>query len=76
MTRALAPAEIPVLPDGQEWRRSLRMGAMYHIHVALGSVLCGGIILDRNNSRAANSLGDFQFWGACPRCMGRLNRDH
>lgn len=69
MARAINPKEIPPLPEGAtQWRRSLRQGSMFHAIDAVGVSVCGSIVLDRNKSRAADNLGDMQYWGCCPRC--------
>ena len=74
MTKAIAPAEMPGLPDGMvAWGRSTRRGpvGMYHAHV-LGFTACGGVRLDRFHSSEPRSLGDMQYYGACPRCMAKV----
>lgn len=70
MSRAISPREVPGLPEGATgWRRSTRRaGGMYHAHDPLGRSICGTLQLDRHKSEEPRSLGDFQYWGACPRC--------
>lgn len=72
MTRAVCPRELPALPEGTvAWARSTRRkGGMYHAHV-LGVAACGTVLLDRHKSEQPNSLGDFQYWGVCPRCLAK-----
>lgn len=69
MAKAIAPKEMPDLPEGMiEWARSTRRpGGMFHAHV-IGQTACGSITLDRF-SEAANGLADMQYWGVCPRCF-------
>ena len=68
MAKAIAPKEIPVLPEGTTgWARSLRQGSMFHAHV-LGHTACGKLRLDRRNSEPSESLGHLQYWGVCPSC--------
>lgn len=52
MARAIAPCEIPPLPEGAtDWRRTLRRGSMFHAHV-LGRPVCGSrVYLDRHARR-------------------------
>lgn len=73
MARAIVPTEIPPLPEGtMTWTRSTRgRGGMFHAH-CLGITACGSIILDRHHSEEARHIGDFQYWGVCPRCMGKV----
>lgn len=70
MTKCTAPKEIPALPEGMiAWARSTRrVGGMYHAH-ALGLTACNSLVLDRHQSEEPRSLGDFQYWGVCPRCL-------
>ena len=71
MAKAIAPKEMPELPEGTVgWRRSSRRGSMFHAHVS-GFTACRSIYLDRDKSIAADSLGDMQFWGVCPRCLAK-----
>lgn len=73
MTRAIAPRELP--RGAARWRRSLRVGSMFHAHV-LGRPVCGANVnLSRHASRAADNLGDMQYWGLCPRCFAKAQRD-
>jgi hypothetical protein len=74
MTRAIVPAEMPALPEGMTgWARSTRRaGGMFHAHV-IGETACGSLRLDRHQSEAANSLGDMQYWGVCPRCIAKVD---
>lgn len=76
MSRAVVPLAVPILPEGAvEWRRSSRRGSMYHAHV-LGFPACGArLYLDRHKSEAGYELGDFQYWGCCPRCVAKGLRD-
>lgn len=69
MAKAIAPKEIPALPEGMtSWGRSLRrVGGMYHAHV-IGMAACGSLRLDRHHSEEPRNLGDMQYWGVCPRC--------
>jgi hypothetical protein len=72
MARAIVPAAVPELGEATSWRRSTRRpGGVFHAHVALGQVLCGGVLLDRNASAATDALGELQYWGVCPRCYGK-----
>lgn len=73
--RAVAPSEMPDIPKAaQGWRRSNRQGSMFHAH-ALGNPICGARVrLDRNVSRAADNLGDMQYWGVCPRCLRKARK--
>ena len=73
MAKAIAPKEMPALPDGMtSWSRSTRRaGGMYHAHV-IGFTACGTIRLDRFKSEEARDLGDMQYWGVCPRCMAKV----
>lgn len=70
MPRAVAPSDMPAVPDeAQGWRRSNRAGSMFHAH-SLGRPLCGAHVnLDRHKSVAPEGLGDMQYWGVCPRCF-------
>lgn len=69
MAKAIAPQEMPKLPEGMtSWGRSTRRaGGMYHAHV-IGMTACGSVHLDRFHSEEPRSLGDMQYWGVCPRC--------
>jgi len=73
MTKAVAPKEMPTLPEGKTaWVRSTkRPGGMFHAH-ALGFTACNSIVLDRHQSETPNSLGDMQYWGVCPRCLAKV----
>jgi hypothetical protein len=70
MSRAISPKDVPNLPKGMiAWARSTkRAGGMFHAH-ALGFSACKSIVLERYQSTEADSLGDFQYWGCCPRCL-------
>ena len=70
MARAIAPKEIPNLPNGASaWGRSTkRAGGVFHAHT-IGFTMCHSIRLDRFNSVSPNGLGDFQYWGVCPKCF-------
>lgn len=70
MTKAIAPATFPELPEGSiAWARSTkRAGGVYHAH-SYGFTACGSVRLDRHDSSTANGLGDLQYWGVCPRCL-------
>lgn len=71
MAKAIAPLEIPTLPEGMiEWRRSSRRGSMFHAHT-LGFTACGTIRLDHLKSEPPKGLGDMQYWGVCPRCFAK-----
>ncbi len=69
MAKAIAPTTIPILPEAAiGWRRSTRVGAIFHAHV-LGHPICGSrLILDRNKSEGPKDVSDMQYWGVCPRC--------
>lgn len=69
MAKAIAPKEIPTLPNGMvQWARSTRrVGGMFHAHV-IGQTACNSIHLDRFHSEEARDVGDMQYWGVCPRC--------
>ncbi len=73
MTKAIAPTEMPNLPEGMiGWARSTkRIGSMFHAH-ALGNTACGSVRLDRHQSEAAKNLGAMNYWGVCPRCMAKV----
>lgn len=68
--RAAVPTAMPGTPDGYTgWRRSLRMGATFHLH-RLGRLACDPRReIDRNASEAPSSLASYAYWGACPRCL-------
>ena len=72
MAKAIAPKEIPELPEGMtSWARSTRrVGGMYHAHV-IGFTACGSIRLDRHHSEEVLHVGDMQYWGVCPRCFAK-----
>lgn len=72
MTKAIAPKEMPELPEGMvQWARSTRrVGGMFHAHV-IGMTACGSIRLDRHYSEEARAVGDMQYWGVCPRCYAK-----
>lgn len=74
--RAIAPKEIPPLPNGATaWARSLRRGSVFHAH-ALGLPVCNSkVYLDRNRSEAPRDLADMQYWGVCPRCYRLAMRE-
>jgi len=74
MTRSIVPKSVPGLPEeGIVWLRSTRgHGGMYHVHTGLGGTACGSIRLDRYHSEPARHLGDFQYWGVCPRCLAKV----
>lgn len=69
MTKAIAPKEMPKLPDGMVgWARSTRrVGGMFHAHV-IGLSACRSIRLDRFKSKSPDGLHDMQYWGVCPKC--------
>jgi len=73
MAKAIVPAEFPALPEGaNSWARSTkRRGGMFHAH-AFGMTACRSVLLDRHQSRQADSLGDLQYFGVCPRCMAKV----
>jgi hypothetical protein len=75
MTKAIAPKEVPALPEGMvEWARSTRrFGGMFHAHV-IGLTACGSIRLDRHHAEVARDVHDMQYWGVCPRCMAKAKR--
>lgn len=68
--RAVNPKEMPKLPEGASaWARSTkRSGGMFHAH-AIGFAVCGSLRLDRHHSAPADTLGDMQYWGVCPKCL-------
>lgn len=71
MSRAVAPTEYPALPEGASyWSRSLkRRGSVFHAHT-LGVPVCGAkLLIDRHQSVVAKNLGDFRYYGCCPRCF-------
>lgn len=70
MTKAVLVSEMPSLPrEATEWRRSLRLGSMFHAHVN-GFPVCGAqLYLDRHKSEKVRDLGHMQWWGVCPRCL-------
>lgn len=75
MARAAAPTEMPATPDEYTgWRRSLRKGSVYHLH-SLGVTACRSLVLDRHKSESPRHLGDFQYWGCCPRCIAISKRE-
>lgn len=68
--RAIAPKEIPNLPDNAiAWARSTkRADSMFHAH-AIGFPTCKArFYLDRFACVEPKGLGDFQYHGVCPRC--------
>jgi hypothetical protein len=69
MAKAIAPKEMPSLPEGATaWARSTRRaGGMFHAHV-IGFSSCGKMRFDRFKSVAPNGLHDMQYWGVCPSC--------
>lgn len=69
MTKAIAPKEMPRLPDGAvAWARSTRRaGGMFHAHV-IGFSSCGKMHFDRFKSVSPSGLHDMQYWGVCPQC--------
>lgn len=76
--KAVVPTEIPPLPKGatETWRRSLRAGSVFHAHV-LGHPICRATVrLERNTSEAARTVGDLQYWGVCPRCYAKGQKDN
>lgn len=77
MAKAIAPKEVPALPeDCVGWARSTRRpGGMYHAHV-LGRTACGTVQLDRHQSEEPRGLGDFQYWGVCPTCFKKGGNVH
>jgi hypothetical protein len=72
MAKAIAPTEMPPLPEGMiAWGRSTRRaGGMYHAHV-IGFTACHSIRLDRFHSSEPRHLGDMKYWGVCPRCYAK-----
>ena len=72
--RAVNPKEMPPMPDGaKSWARSTkRADGMYHAHF-YGFAVCG-FVLERNRSEEANTLGDMQYWGLCPRCYAKATK--
>jgi len=76
MARHVMPAEMPATPRTRRgWRRSRRVGSVYHLRDALGRAACGHIFFDRNRSEAPRHLGDIQFWGCCARCVSISKRE-
>ena len=75
MARAIAPDSVPPLPKGAAgWRRSLRRGSVFHAHL-LGFTACNSIYLDRHNSEEPANLAAMQYWGVCPRCYAKGQKD-
>lgn len=72
MAKAVCPGATPDVPDGATgWRRNNRAGAMYHAHL-MGHPICGSrVYFDRHKSSEPRDLGDFQYWGVCPRCYNK-----
>ena len=70
--KAIAPTTVPPLPDGaNDWRRSARVGSMYHAQ-AYGRAVCGSHALqNRHKTETFKTIGDLQFWGVCPRCYAK-----
>jgi hypothetical protein len=69
MTKAIAPSEIPPVPENMSgWRRSLRRGSIFHLHF-MGLTACRSLVLERHKSEPLAGVGDMQFWGVCPRCF-------
>lgn len=72
--RAVNPPKFPPLPEGaMQWSRSTkRAGGMYHAHT-MGMTACGRVI-ERLHSAGANSLGDMNYWGVCPKCYAKATK--
>jgi hypothetical protein len=75
MAKAVVPIEFPALPTGAiAWSRSTkRHGSMFHAHLVTGDTVCRSMIIDFYNSKKATELHEFKYWGACPRCLAKVD---